>query len=158
MKQDHKTSRAGDVALSLLVVVVLVAAISMLRPMTTSTSALPAVTLPDPADDPAAAIVTGRSRSVGFSLLGLEFGEVTRKVSVQFYTASGCFDRVTVGDPWPTPVPECASDVSIAGTVAGGGSLPTGESLVVVDVLVTEDCYRSIERGDRWPPPAGACS
>lgn len=156
MAQDDKKSRV-DMALPLLVVVVLAAALSMLRPTATGTSVIPAVTLPDPADEPTAAIVTGRSRSGGFSLLGLEFGEVTRKVSVEFYARSGCIDRVTLGDPWPAPFPECASAVSIAGTVTGGGNLPTGESLMVVDVVVTENCYRSIDRGDRWPPAAGAC-
>ena len=143
--------------LPLLVVAMLAVAVLMLRPAATGTGGIPAVTLPDPADDPTAAVVLGRSRSGGFALLGLEFGEVTRKVSVQFYTSRSCFDRVTMGDPWPTPFPECTTAVSIAGTVAGGGNLPTGESLVVVDTVVTEDCYRSIERGDRWPPAGGTC-
>ena len=143
--------------LPLLVVLVLAAAALMLRPTATSMGEIPTVTIPDPADDPTAAIVIGQSRSGGLSLLGLEFGEVTRKVSVQFYASSSCFDRVTLGHPWPTPFPECASAVSIAGTVAGGGNLPTGESLVVVDAVVTENCYRSIDHGDRWPLAAGAC-
>lgn len=158
MKQADERIRSVDIGLSLLVVVVvLAAAVLMLRPIATSIGAIPAATLPDPADDPTSAVVIDRSLSSGFSLLGLEFGEVTRKVSVQFYASSGCFDRVTLGDLWPTPFPECASAVSIAGTVAGGGNLPTGESLVVVDAVVTEDCYRSIDRGDPWPPAAGTC-
>ena len=157
MKQDGKKSRSTEIALPLLVVAVLAVAAVMLRPMASGTGGILAVTLPDPADDPAAAVVIGRSRSGGFSLLGVEFGEVTRKVSVQFHANSRCFDLVTLGDTWPTPFPECASAVAVAGTVVGGGRLPTGESLVVVDVLVTEDCYRSIARGDRWSPVGGPC-
>ncbi len=157
MKHDAKKARSTDLALPLLVVVVLAAVAVLLRPMETGTGEIPAVTLPDLADDPTAAVVIGRSRSGGFSLLGVEFGEVTRKVSVQFYASSSCFDRVTLGDSWPTPFPECATAVSIAGTVAGGGNLPTGESLVVVDAVVTEDCFGAIDRGDRWPPAGGAC-
>ena len=157
MRQDGRKSWSVDMGLPLLVVAVLAVAAVLLRPMATATGGIPAVTLPDPPDDPAAAVVIGRSQSGGFSLLGIELGEVTPKDSEQFYTSRGCYDRGTLGEPWPTPIPECASAVSIAGTVAGGGNLPAGESLVVVDAVVTEDCYGSIDRGDRWPPAAGAC-
>ena len=64
MKQDGKRTRPIDIGLSLLVAGVLAAAVLMLRPTATGTSVIPAVTLPDPAHDPATAIVSGLSRSL----------------------------------------------------------------------------------------------
>ncbi len=118
---------------------------------------LPTVTLPDPTHEPAAAVVIGRHQSGGFSLLGLDFGKVTHTISVEFYAPAGCFDRVTAGDPWPAPFEECTGPVPIAGIVSGGGIAATGQSIVEVDLDVSEDCYRSISRGDYWPPATNAC-
>ena len=156
-RRGANTGPATTTAAVVVVLVALAAAGLALRSTSKETDVLPGVTLPDPIREPAAAVVIGRHRSGGISLLGLDFGEVTRTVSVEFYAPAGCFDRVAEGDPWPTPVEECAVAVPIAGIVSGGGIAATGQSIVEVDVTVGEDCYQSIDRGDSWPPATDAC-
>jgi len=143
----------------ILVVVLVLAAVAVLalRPGSTQTEVLPAVPLPDPLDDPAGAVVVGLHESGGFSLFGLQFGTVTRTLSVQFHAAPGCFDHTSFGDPWPAPFAECSSAVTIEGTISGGGNAPTGETIVSVDVEVPSECYDTISRGDRWPLSAAVC-
>lgn len=140
-------------------VLVLAAALAgALLPGSVETEVLPDVPLPDPIAEPAAAVVIGRYESGGLSFFGLRFGTVDHTISVQFYAAPGCFDRVKFGDPWPVPFEECSSDVGIEGTISGGGTAPTGETIVSVDVVVPGACYDTISRGDRWPPSALVCS
>jgi hypothetical protein len=145
---------------STIVVVLIVAAVLALalRPGSTETEVLPEIPLPDPGDDPAAAVVVGLTESGGFSLLGIQFGTVNHVVGVQFYAGPGCFDLASVDDPWPTPFEECSALLAIEGTISGGGIALTGEAIVVVDVSVPGDCFEAISRGDRWPPAADACS
>jgi len=145
---------------SIIVVVLIVAAALALglRPGSIETEVLPDIPLPDPRDDPAAAVVVGLTESGGFSLLGIQFGTVNHVVSVQFYAGPGCRDLASFDDPWPTPYEECAAPIDIAGTLSGGGIAQTGETIVVVDVAVPGDCFEAISRGDRWPPAADACA
>lgn len=145
-------NRPSNTGLVLVIIVALAAAVLALRPTVTETEVLPPVNLPDPGEEPAAVVVALRE-SGGFSLLGLTLGEVTRTVTVQFYAPAGCYEQLTTGDSWPAPSPVCTGPVSIEGTVSGGGIAATGESIVAVNVIVTEDCFASIAAGDNWPPP-----
>ena len=129
-----------------------------LRSVSTETEVLPPVTLGDPQDGPAAAVVVGKHQSGGISILGLRFGRTTYRMSVQFFTAPGCIELVRFGDRWPTPFEECSSTVPIRGEISGGGTAATGESIINVDVEVPEDCYESVARGESWPPAAPACA
>ena len=149
-------SRIANTGATLTLVIALAATALILRPAATETGDLPATSLADLSGDPSTAVVVGRTRSDGFSLLGIEFGETTHVVSVQVSAGRGCFDLMSVGDLWPS-FGECVAPVPLAGTVTGGGVVPTGESVVVVDVVVTEGCYRSIGLGDQWPPAGGVC-
>lgn len=143
----------------IVVALVLVAALGLgLRPGSTETGFLSHVPLPDPLDDPAAAVVVGMYETGGFSLFGLQVGTVTHTVSVQFHAAPGCFDHASFGDPWPAPFEECSSAVTIEGTISGGGIASTGDTIVSVDVDVPGDCYDTVSRGDRWPFSAAECS
>ena len=151
-------SPPGNTGLILVIVVALAAAAFALRPTTTETEVLPPISLPDPGEEPAAAVVIALRESGGFSLLGFAVGEVTRTGTVQFYAPAGCHEQLTTGDPWPAPIAQCTSPVSIEGTVSGGGIAATGESIVTVDVDVKKDCYASLAAGDTWPPATTACS
>lgn len=128
-----------------------------LRPMSTESAVVPTVTVADPTQGQAEGLVIGRGQAGGFSLFGLQFGAATRTVAVQIEARAGCLDRLALGDAWPVPYEECTSPVPVAGTVSGGGLAPTGESVIVIEVIVDEDCHRSIGRGDRWPPVGGSC-
>ncbi len=150
-------NRISNASIIVVVLVLAAAVVLALRPGSTETEVLPDVPLPDPLDDPAGAVVVGLYESGGFSLLGLQFGTVTRTLSVQFHAAPGCFDHASFGDPWPTPFEECSSAVTIEGTISGGGIAPTGETIVSVDVEVPGDCYDTVSRGDRWPLSAAVC-
>jgi hypothetical protein len=141
------------------VALALVAVVGLgLRPGSTETEFFSEVPLPDPLDDPAAAVVVGMYETGGFSLFGLEFGTRTRTVTVQFHAAPGCFDHADFGDPWPAPFEECSSPVTIEGTISGGGIASTGDTIVGVDVEVSADCYDTVGRGDPWPFSAAECS
>lgn len=128
-----------------------------LRPGSTETGFLSEVPLPDPLEDPAAAVVVGMHETGGFSLFGLEVGTGTHTVSVSFHAAPGCFDHASFGDPWPAPFAECSSAVTIEGTISGGGVASTGDTIVSVDVEVPGDCFDTVSRGDRWPFSAAEC-
>lgn len=145
-------NRPSNTGFVVVIAIALALAALALRPTMTETEVLPPVSLPDPGEDPAAAVVIALRESGGFSLLGLTFGDVTHTATVQFYAPAGCHEQLTTGDAWPTPFPECAAQVPIAGTVSGGGIAATGESIVAVDVVVTEECYRAVAAGDTWPP------
>lgn len=129
-----------------------------LRPGSTETGFLSEVALPDPLDDPAAAVVVGMYETGGFSLFGLQIGTGTHMVRVQFHAAPGCFDHASFGDPWPAPFEECLSAVTIEGTISGGGIVSTGDTIANVDVKVSGDCYDTVSRGERWPFSAAECS
>jgi hypothetical protein len=140
-------------------VLVIAAALGLgLRPGSTETVFLSEVPLPDPVDDPAAAVVVGMYETGGFSLFGLQIGAVTHTVTVSFHAAPGCFDHASFGDPWPTPFEECSSTVTIEGIISGGGTEYTGDTIVSVDVEVPDDCYDTVNRGDPWPFSAAECS
>ena len=153
MQSRQDVNRAGTSGLVVVIVAALAVAAVALRPTMTETEVLAPVSLPDPGEDPAAAVVIALRESGAFSLLGLTFGEVTHTVTVQFYAPAGCYEQLTTGDSWPIPSAECANQVPIRGTVSGGGIAATGESIVAVDVVVTADCYESITAGDSRPLP-----
>ena len=156
----RRTIDSGHVAgigVVVLVFVVVAALALSLRPTTRETVVLPPVAFPDPGEMPAAAVVVALRESTGFSLFGYAIGDVTRRVTVQFYAPAGCDERLATGDRWPTPFAECTGRVSSEGTISGRGIAATGESIVAVDVDVSESCFASISHGDPWPPVGEAC-
>ncbi len=151
-------NRVSNASIIVAVLVLVAAVVWALRPGSTETVFHPSVPLPDPLEDPAAAVVVGMHESGGFSVLGLQFGTVTRTVSVQFHAGPGCWDHASFGDAWPAPFEECSSAVTIEGTISGGGTASTGETIVSVDVAVSGECYDTVALGDRWPLTAAECS
>ena len=141
----------------LAILLVLGAALLTLRPLDPERTGAPGITQHDPTGGPDAAVIVAQRETGGISLLGFTFGHVSRTVSVQFLTPPGCAARVAVGDSWPTPFAECATPVSIAGVVSGGGIAAAGASMVVVDTAVDEGCFESIGPGDTWPPAVVEC-
>ena len=143
-------------------VAVLVVGLLALRPGTVEIQHLPPVTLGDPQDvgpsGTSAGVVIAKNQSGGTSLLGLRFGRTTYRVRVQFYAPPGCFGLVEFGDQWPAPFAECSSDIPVAGEVTGLGNAPTGESIIGVDVEVTEACFAEVATGTSWPPNVLACT
>lgn len=140
-------------------VVVIVGLVLAMRPGTSETTVLPPVTLGDPIDvEPSAAIVVSKFQSEGTSILWMNFGRTTHRLSVQFYAPPGCSDLVTFDDPWPAPFDECTTDLPIVGSISGLGIAPTQESIVAVEVEVTEECFDRVPRGASWPPDATECT
>jgi hypothetical protein len=140
------------------IVIALAALVLVVRPTTTETEVILPASLPDPSEESPDAVVIGLRQSGGFSVFGITFGDVTHTAMLQFYIPAGCHDLVTIGEPLPPPFTECAGPGGIEGTVSGGGITAGGESIVTVEIIVTEDCYRSIVPGDRWPPVGSACA
>ena len=143
------------------VAIIIVVALPALRPSSTETGELRAVTLGDPQDlgtsgNPAA-VVIGKNQSGGRSLLGIEFGQRNR-LSVQFYAPQGCSDLIDFGEQWPAPYNECTSAVPVTGAISGLGTAATGESIVTVDVEVTQDCFDDVTIGSPWPPAVATCT
>ena len=113
----------------------------------------PPISIPAPADALDSAIVIRRFESGGFSLLGIQFGSVDHTVTVQFYAEPGCFEEVAAGEPWPPATAGCETPGGVKGVVSGGGTAPTGESIIFVDVAVTADCYDFIQARGRLVGP-----
>lgn len=90
----------------------------------------------------------------GFTFLGIEFGDHTYTAGVGFVAPEGC--HPTDGEPFEA-AGACAG-VPVAGIAAGGGTLPAGESFVVVDVEITDTCFAAIQPGEHWPSAREECS
>ena len=151
----RRETNAGVIVGVLVVGIVIVFA---LRSTSTETTVLEPVSLGDPQDfEPTEALVIGKRETGGFSIVGLQFGHVTYRISVQFFAPPGCFERVDSGDPWPTAFAECASAVPVTGNVAGRGTTATGESIIAVEFEVPDECYEAVARGDSWPSAAPGC-
>ena len=132
-----------------------------LRTGTTEIQHRPGVTLGHPEDygseGSSTALVTAKTQSGGRSLFGISFGKVTYRISAQFFTPPGCFSLVESGDQWPTPFLECSTAVDVEGTVTGLGRAQTAETIVVVDLEVTKDCFQNVSVGGWWPPGIDSC-
>jgi len=104
----------------------------------------PVVEVPPPTPGSGPVVFASHSTGPRFSLFGLDFGDKSYVVHVGFVPPTGCMpvdgDHITAGGP--------CGDVS--GTVAGGGTLETGDRLLIVAVDVGRDCFDAVTPGDRW--------
>ena len=143
------------------VVTILVLVVVALRPGTTETVVLPPVDLPPPGtvgpDGEPIALVTGLHEDQETSFFGLVRGDKHHIASVQFYAPAECNEALTQDAEWPIVATECSVEVPIHGVVSGTGIAPTGETIVLVDTEVSEDCYSTISPGDPWPPVSASC-
>ncbi len=112
-----------------------------------------------PVDPPAdgSAVIGILRASGGLAPLGIRLIDPTHTVEVQFLTGPGCSERLTPGQAWPTDVPECATGVSLTGTVGGLGTTISGQSLVGVTFSVSRGCYGRLEVGMPWPTTYPEC-
>jgi hypothetical protein len=141
--------------------VIVAAAFLALGSGTTETHISPAVTLPDPAvlgpSETTSALVVAKRQFGGTAILGFTFGKESYRVSAQFYAAAGCLPLVESGDMWPTPFDECATGIDLAGEISGLGLAATGESIMLVDIEVLEDCFDIVPIESAWPTDLPAC-
>jgi len=142
-------------------VAVLLLVFVALAPGSTEIQVLPSVELPPPdAVGPGggpAAVVMSTHQDQETSFFGLSKGPTHYIVSIQFYAPSGCSNKITDDDVWPVAATDCSTGVPVAGAVTGLGDAPTGETIVVVDAEVSQDCYNVIQPGDFWPSEAPEC-
>jgi hypothetical protein len=47
--------------------------------------------------------------------------------------------------------------VPLTGVVTGGGTTPSGKTLVIVQVSISADCHDVLKDGDAWPSSEPAC-
>jgi len=106
----------------------------------------PAVEVPLPAPGSGPVVFASHTSGPRFSLFGLDFGGQSYVVHVGFVPPPGCSaedgEHITPGGP-------CGD---IAGEVVGGGTLETGDRLMIVAVDVGRNCFEELEPGDQWPP------
>lgn len=104
----------------------------------------PAVEVPLPAPGSGPVVFSSHSTGPRFSLFGLDFGGQSYVVHVGFVPPPGCLaedgDHITPGGP-------CGN---IAGEIVGGGTLETGDRLLIVAVDVGRDCFDAVTPGDQW--------
>jgi len=128
----------------------------------TETTVLPPVALPPPGEvGPTGypiAVVMSTRQDQETAFLGLLKGKSHYLVGVQFYAPSACSNLVVQGEPWPTPDVDCSSEVPVSGIVTGLGVARTGETIVLVEVETSEECFMALERGDTWPPDVPMCA
>jgi len=110
----------------------------------------------DPPADGSAVIATLRAPG-GLAPLGIRLIDPTHSVEVVFLTGPGCSERLTSGQAWPTDLPECATDVVVAGAVGALGTTVSGQSLVGVTFSVTRPCYEQLDIGMSWPTGRADC-
>ena len=143
-------------------VAVVVLVVLALTGGSTETAILPRVELPPPGEvgptGTPIAVVVSTHQDQETSFLGLRRGQTHHIASVQFYAPSGCLSLIAESDPWPASAAECSTEVPISGVVRGLGIAPTGETIVLVDVEVSEECFSALEPRDTWPPDLTACA
>jgi hypothetical protein len=157
MSRDVKTIMAVLAGVLLLVFAAL-----LLWGGSTETQVLPAVELPPPgAAGPnglPAAVVMSMHKDQDTSIFGLPRSPAHFIVSVQFYAPASCLNQIADGDPWPVTIGGvCSTEVPIAGIVSGIGIAPTGETIVVVDAEVSQECFELTYPGDFWPSDQPEC-
>jgi hypothetical protein len=148
-----KPMHAGGIVV--LVLLVVGAVVLALHPGTTEVAVDDSPPVEPPADG--TAVIASLRAPGGFSLFGMQIIDPTHTIEVVFLTGPGCSAVLASGDPWPTPHPECASKVDVAGEVGSLGVTATGESLVGVTFTLSGGCYRLLEHGMAWPPDLPEC-
>jgi hypothetical protein len=145
-----------------IVAVVAVAVIAVMALLGTSvdTEVLPPVDVGTPGDTVPdggpIAVVISKLETPGSSFPWFWRSNPSYEVTVQFFAPTGCSASVSFDDPWPSSDPVCATEVPVAGTVSGIGTVETGESVIAVEVQVSPECFAAVEPGDYWPS-AAAC-
>jgi hypothetical protein len=134
----------------------LVLAVLALRGTSTTIEVLPPVDLPPPGEagptGAPIAVVMSIRQDQETSFFGLWRGETHYLAGVQFYAPPDCAARIAQGDPWPAASAACATAVPVTGVVTGLGVAATGETIVMVEVEVSEACFSTLQPGDIWPP------
>ena len=111
------------------------------------------VTAPDP--DATTWVLSRSHEDGGRSFFGLFKGDSTFRVAVQVRTEPSCVELLGVNRfrSWPAPYPECASDLSASGVIAGQG--PPGPwgpyTPLIVELEVTKICYEAAVPGAPYP-------
>lgn len=141
--------------MAVLALLVVGAAVLALRPGTTEVTVDDSPPVEPPADG--TAVIAALRAPGGLALLGIQIIDPTHTIEVAFLTGPGCSALLTPGDAWPTPHPECGSDVDVAGTVGSLGVTAAGKSLVGVTFTLSGSCYDLLERGMAWPPHLPEC-
>lgn len=149
------TNRMQAGGIVVLVLLVVGAVVLALRPGTTEVVVDNSPPVEPPADG--TAVIAALRAPGGLSLFGMQIIDPTHTIEVVFLTGPGCSALLASGDQWPTPHPECASDVDVAGEVGSLGVTATGKSLVGVTFTLSGRCYDVLERGMTWPPDLPEC-
>lgn len=127
----------------------------------TETVILPSVDLPPPSGvgptGTPIAVVMSMHEDRETSFFGLRRGQTHHIVGVQFYAPPDCAELLADGELWPTPAIECSTEVPITGVVTGTGIAATGETIVVVDAEISQECFNVTYPGDFWPSEAPEC-
>jgi hypothetical protein len=150
------------IAIIVFAALVVVLAFLLLSGGTTEVVIQPRAELPPPGDvgpgGTPIAVVAAMHEDNETSLLGLITVRSHFIVGVQFYAPAGC--AAVIGDDaaWPVAEPECRTEVPISGSVAGTGVAATGETIVLVDTEVTEQCFDALSPGDLWPSDTPSCA
>ena len=115
----------------------------------------PAEVLPVRNGQPVVAVLR---ESGGLSLFGIRINRGAQHVEVRLLAPRGCSGRLRTGDPWPSPIAQCSTAATIAGTVRGFGTTPSGDSLIGVEFEVSRTCFEHLRRGMTWPPTDPECA
>ncbi len=125
---------------------------------TTTTEVLPPIDLDDVESvGPNEAVVISKYESGGSSFFGFTIGRTSHLVRVQFFDESGCQAVVSSRELWPTSHEECTSAVPVSGEISATGITATGQSIIGVDLEVSDTCYDTVTPGESWPTSAPEC-
>ena len=126
---------------------------------TTTTEVLPPIDIGDVESvGPNEAVVISKYESGGSSFFGFTIGRRSHLVRVQFFDQSGCQAVVSSRELWPTSHEECTSAVPVRGEISATGITATGQSIIGVDLEVSDTCYDTVTPGESWPTTAPECA
>lgn len=124
--------------------------------VTTSSSSSTVVALPDPASDGTSGVIFHVREEGRESILGITIKKARHYLHVGMIVPEHCVVTDDQGMESLSEAGECA-DTPARGDVSGGGTTPSGDRLIIVEVPVSAECFEAVETGDVWPPEAQAC-
>jgi hypothetical protein len=102
-------------------------------------------------------VVYGRRESGGMSFVGVRLAARDYTVDVAFVPPAGCVPTLDDDREMRLDATGSCAAAPASGPVAGSGRTPLGETLMIVRVKVSKECYEAVAPGRAWPLSTAEC-
>jgi hypothetical protein len=113
--------------------------------------------LAEPPADASFGVIYGLQATPGLNIAGLRLRSSKYSVQVAVIAPSTCLSTDDSGREELIAVGDCAR-LPVHGEVSGGGTTPSGLTLSVVTLEVSQRCFEALTIGEPWPSEASDCA